>query len=386
MELELSKLANELQIGRGIHLSASLFGAIFLTLVWFHAKKEIKKLEQDFGLILLALGLITWVIIDAQKMIFYENLEEMSQGLTGSQVEYKKNQLSLLMKQISAFNNAFFIASLPFFKYGFENLKRRFPSFNNGLNWFIAVIIANVFIVIFYSSNWNSEVGADNKFIEHFDVFYSMCALGVLGYAITSAFKGRKQYGTAFIITSIGITILLVATQLVFSPFVKIVNIDYPALLMYASHVALITLLLVLAQSWVVEEQVNIHKVKVNSLEGKLRQEEKINNELEAVIRDKETKEKALQAEMSELRNELEKRENNQITKSIELSDREKDVIRIIDKSYSEIAKKLRIGLDTVKSHVRNIKNKLGLQDKSQILKYAEENGLLEEVTTSGQS
>lgn len=362
-EIELPELINKFQLGRGVHLIASLFGGIFLILVWAHAKREIKKLAQDWGLVLLACGLLMWVAIDAYKFL----------------KEFSAAETSFVMKIFSAFNNAFFIAALPFFKYGFDKIKEKFPYFRNGEGWALSVFLANVVVIVFYAINWDWEKDSANELVKHFDTLYSMATLGILGYAITQAFKGRKQYGNAFVIVSVIISILLVSTQLIFSPFFKISPLDYPALLMYSSHIALIALLLVLAQSWIVEEQVENQKNKSKSLSDKLIEKEYKQNKSAMRINEQKMKIDELEAEILELESKLlDEKSNSNINKSKELSDREKDVIRIIAKSYKEIAQELFIEVETAKSHVKNIKNKLGLNDKSEVHKYARDNNLID--------
>jgi DNA-binding NarL/FixJ family response regulator len=68
----------------------------------------------------------------------------------------------------------------------------------------------------------------------------------------------------------------------------------------------------------------------------------------------------------------------DQLTPPTELTDHERDVLRYLaqGRSNQEIADALDIGLDTVRSHVRAILNKLHLTNRTQAALYALETGL----------
>lgn len=63
-----------------------------------------------------------------------------------------------------------------------------------------------------------------------------------------------------------------------------------------------------------------------------------------------------------------------------ELSEREMEVLLLLGeaKSNQEIADQLFIGIKTVKTHVSNILQKLGLEDRTQAAVYVHKHGLLD--------
>lgn len=68
------------------------------------------------------------------------------------------------------------------------------------------------------------------------------------------------------------------------------------------------------------------------------------------------------------------------------LTAREKEVTKLIalGKSYPDIAAKLYISLNTVKTHCRNIFSKLGIHDKIDLVLYAYETGLVKPPAAGG--
>jgi DNA-binding NarL/FixJ family response regulator len=64
----------------------------------------------------------------------------------------------------------------------------------------------------------------------------------------------------------------------------------------------------------------------------------------------------------------------------VQLTDREYDVFRFLvcGRRNDEIARELRVGESTVKSHVQHLYQKLGVRDRVQVVIYAYEHGLLQ--------
>jgi DNA-binding NarL/FixJ family response regulator len=71
----------------------------------------------------------------------------------------------------------------------------------------------------------------------------------------------------------------------------------------------------------------------------------------------------------------------NYSTVPCHLTDREKEIILLIAEEYTtrQISKKLGISMNTVETHRKNIFSKLGVKNSAGLMKYALQNGLLEE-------
>lgn len=341
---------------RGIHLILSLFGGIFLMLIWFHVQKQSKDFAQDWGLILIALALFVWSANDTLKII---NDLQAAEPL-------------LQAKWLSTFNNAFIIASLPFFKFGFEGIKKRFDFFRNGKPWVLGVLIANIVLFILLSTFFNS--GNTPNIIHYFDFLYSGISFALIGYAITKAFQ-KRGYGNAFIFMTLLIAFLLIITQLALLPQFSTVGLDFPKLLMICSQLILISLFLLLAQSWVVEANANQLEKQIATRHKNLIDElTKEKTELSATNNQ-------LIEENNELKEIVEEQQQNKTDKlpqsNLILSDadvakltpRESEIFEILPQklSYKEIGENLHIAKDTVISNIRNIENKLGIKGKKNL-------------------
>lgn len=314
---------------RGIHLCASLFGGIFLILIWKHVQRLKDDFEQDWGLILISLALIVWSVMDMFNIVN----------------DFLASEPSWQAKLFSTFNNAFLIAALPFFKFGFEKIKDKYSFFRTGKTWALIVLVLNTIIILFFTTIWSNE--KNTNALEYFDFFYSTIAFSSIGYAVIIAFR-KRHYGLPFTIISSVIIFFLIITQMALLPEFRNSYMDLPKLLMIASHIIFISMLLVLAQSWVVEENVTHQKKIIADLK-----------------KDNEELHKKLQGTNSEI---------NLPKSDIDLScltNRESEVFKLLakDLSYKEIGNKLYIARDTVISNVRSIEKKLNVKGKSNLIK-----------------
>ncbi len=81
----------------------------------------------------------------------------------------KPGEVSILLKIFSSYNNALFLASLPYFTKCFSSLRRKLPIFNNPNQWVITVLIANIFMVLLYSLFWSDKgITGLARFVERF--------------------------------------------------------------------------------------------------------------------------------------------------------------------------------------------------------------------------
>ena len=349
---------------RLVHLCVCLFGALSFIIIWFNVKKGDKKLlDQDLSLIFVGFALLLWSCMDAYRVM----------GLM------KAGQVSLVIKTFSAYNNAFFIAALPFFRSAPESYLYQLPFFRNRTNWVISVLLLNVFIVLFYSLSWGQEIDHSN-IIKYFDVFYSILTFGLLGYVIILSFSQINKYRHAFLLISILITATLIMPQLAFLPVFKIVHFDIISLIMLISHFILIFLLLVLGLSNIEEESRGEYLQENTGLNAQLSafrfKNEELIHQLEIKTAEMDTLKLQLidsQSELSENRFTIQKEHSLK-----DLSEREVDVLRLINKSYKEIGETLFIARETVISHKKNIETKLGISGKENLTEFAILHDLLE--------
>ncbi len=360
-ELELFEVSkiNSLRL---IHLSTCLLGSLFLLFIWYTEKKKNKITGQDWGLVLISFALLLWAAMDA-----YRFLGLMIAG-----------QVSLIIKTFSVYNNAFFIASLPFFKHSFEKTKQKFPLFGNKSNWIVTVLLSNVVIVLFYSLSWGQESN-HSTFIKYFDVIYSAVTFVLLGYAITKSFQKRIGRNNPFMLVSILITILLIIPQFAFLPLFNVTYFDIISLILLISQFALVLLLLVLAQSWVVEETIEASLKDIIKLSEELAESRNSNSELQRLLEIKTNDNNEFQNKIAILKSQLSDSERLVIKQATlkDLSDREISVLGIINKSYQEIGDELFIARETVITHKKNIETKLGISGKESLIEFARQNGLL---------
>ncbi len=356
--VELSKI----EVLRLIHLFTCLFGGIFLVLIWYRAKKIADNLKQDLGLIFIACALFLWVAMDLYRFLGF----------------MKPGYVSLVIKTFSAYNNAFFLASLPFFSYSFESIKVKFPLFNNKMKWALFVLLTNIGFVFFYSIFWG-EKQETSLVVNYFDFVYSTITYVFLGYAIVQSFYKRAHYRHSFFYISLLLTFLLLITQIGFAPFIKMANYDLLSVIAFISQCLLIFIFIFLGQAWIIDYNNETNQQKNKGLEEKLNEIEILNtsykSELDKIKLDFNTlTEKTHSLEF----NLLEKETTIKTAQHIkELSERELEVLSIIDKSYSEIGNLLHIARETVISHKKNIESKLGISNKIQLIEYAEKIGIL---------
>lgn len=356
--VELSKI----EVLRLIHLFTCLFGGLFLVLTWYRAKKIAENLKQDLGLIFIACALFLWVAMDLYRFLGF----------------MKPGYVSLVIKTFSAYNNAFFLASLPFFSYSFGYLKDKFPLFQNKMKWAIFVLLTNIGFVFFYSIFWG-EKQETSLVVNYFDFIYSTITYVFLGYAIVQSFYKRPHYRHSFFYISLFLTFLLIITQIGFAPFIKMANYDILSVTAFTSQCLLIFIFIFLGQAWIIDYNQEVSQNKNSELEEKLAETEKIKQsyktELEKIKSDFESLNLKTQSLETNL---LEKETTIKTAQDIkELSERELEVLSLIDKSYSEIGNLLHIARETVISHKKNIESKLGISNKIQLIEYASKIGIL---------
>ena len=218
---------------RSIHLGLTLITALLLIALWLRFRKKGNLLQQDWGFLLIAFALIVVAAVDFFKIFKAVLLDE----------------IELPVKVFSAVSNALLIAALPFFKFGFEKLKSRYPFFKNGNSWALLVLLFNFLLIIFYLVYWDEQNESSKAVIAIFDTLYSMLAFGLLAYAITYTFF-KRSYGWLWVVLCALIAILVVFTQLSYLPFHSLPATPFSTLLLIIAHSSLLILLLLVAHLW----------------------------------------------------------------------------------------------------------------------------------------
>lgn len=345
----------EIEILRILHGSICLIGAVFLILIWqfpFSVK------HSHNGILYIAAAFLMWSAMDSYRIL----------GLM------KYGEVSVILKTFSAYNNAFFIASFCFFEDAFAVFRHKYRLFADKSKWIIFVLTANIVIVLIYSLSWGEKMAYQN-IVKYIDVAYSVLTFSGLGYAISRSFDLDTKYGKTFYGLSLFTTAILILPQFAFLPIFKIGHFDILSIILLVSHLLLLLLLLSLEYHfWGKEiwESIAKKQVEATSLQHQF---ELTNNFLqekeEAILR--------LNEKIQELESALNV-SNTEIRKTADLknlSDREIEVLKLINKSYTDIGKLLFISRDTVISHKKNIEMKLGISGKEQLEVFAKELGFL---------
>lgn len=267
----------------------------------------------------------------------------------------KPGESSLIIKTFSAYNNAFFIASLPFFGGSFKLVHEKIKLFQAKTRWALVVLALNIGLVMVYSLIWKNE-NDSGAVVNYIDLIYSISTYLLLGYAIIS-----RTYNTSILrksIFPIGIllSVFLVIIQLSFSPLFTIVHYDLLSVSAMICHTVLVILLISLGYEWLLE-------VRTSIVSEQNRTEEKIESYI--------LKNQQLQDELNQLQGQI----NNERSIS-ELSQRELEILKHINDSYTVMGDKLFISRDTVIIHKKNIEAKLGIKGKKNLEEFANNKGL----------
>lgn len=353
MEINLIELTKMDQL-RVIHLGICVYGVVFLLATWGKTKcDKYGSRNQSMGLLYISFALLMWVALDLYRII----------GMM------KPGQVSVIVKTFSVYNNAFFIASLPFLYAGIDKLKSLSSVFSNSSRWALIVLVANVFIALLYSLLWTDK-GGYSDFVKYFDAFYSAITFGLLGFAMIANFRQKGYFELGWIATFISFS--LVFSQLLFLPFFKINHFDLISVILMISQFGLVLMVVTFSNYWSyrvdLENLLGEELVDEGSIEKKIAHLKQQNEEMRLELEN-------LNLQMAS--DKAEKEIKGGIEKFSTLSDRELAVLQHIDKSYSEIGKALFISRETAISHKKNIEHKLGIVGKENLAEFAIKEGVI---------
>lgn len=338
-EMELVELS-KIESLRLVHLFVCSFAAFFLIFIWRRTITEEPSQKKDVGLLLLAGAFLMWAFMDAYR---FTGLMEPGKS-------------SLIIKTISAYNNAFFIAALPFFAGSFNFLHSKLKLFKAKTNWALVVLTSNILLVIIYSMAWKNE-NESGEVVNYIDLIYSILTYILLGVAMISKAYTYKAMRKSVFYVALLLSISLVLIQFLFSPLFSILHYDLLSTSSMICHTILAILLLSLGYEWLLQ-------VRTSIVSEQNRTEEKI----EVYI----IKNNQLESELENLKMQI---SNDRSISS--LSNRELEVLTNINFSYTEIADKLFISRDTVITHKKNIEAKLGVNGKKNLEEFAKKKNLI---------
>lgn len=333
IEMELVELS-KIESLRLIHLCVCTFAAIFLIIIWLRTANTEPESKKDIGLLLLAGAFLMWAFMDVYRFTGF----------------MKPGESSLVIKTFSAYNNAFFIASLPFFEGSFKFLHHRLKLFLAKTKWALVILTSNIIVVMLYSMAWKKE-GESGELVNYIDLVYSIVTYLLLGIAIISRTHSHKALRKSVFYVAVLLSVCLILVQLSFSPLFSISHFDLLSVLAMICHTVLALVLVSLGYEWLLN-------VRTSLVSERNRTEEKI--EVYILMN------KQLQSEIDLLKEQI---SNERSVAS--LSDREIEVLKHIHFSYSEIAEKLFISRDTVITHKKNIEAKLGINGKKALEDFA---------------
>ena len=300
------------------YFGITFFGASLLSSIWYIKQRK----TDDHGYGYFALAIWMWVIIDVIKYYlgWVVNFDpEASQELLSKQQGYSERLASML-------NNAFFLCALTYLSEAFILLKKKFASFRDHKKWTRLILISAITLALFFSIMW----GNFSPLVTILEVIISSLTLAMVGVGLFQSFN-KRGYGYLFTSIVVIISFLLVLSQPLIS-YNKdltvilpsfLTKIEHIRIMILVSHSALIGLLLSLAISWIDSKKVDAVLTK---------------KQLEVI--------KYLY-------------DNPGLT-------------------YGEIADKMRLEHNTIKTHMSNIRQKLNVKTKKEIIHFAEDNKLFD--------
>jgi DNA-binding CsgD family transcriptional regulator len=334
---------SKVEVLRLLHLFSCFFLAVFLLITWKKSRKifedKYQEKSNDIGLLLIAGAYVMWIFMDS-----YRFLGTMKPG-----------ESSLVIKTFSSYNNAFFLAAIPYFDFDGKLERLKNVVFKNKLKWVILVLVSNIFLVMLYSITWKNG-NEESLVVETIDTVYSIFTYVVLGLflVIRSYFSFNKTKGL-FVVTFV-CCLCLLFVQLAFSPIFEIEHYDVIMVIALVSQFVLGLIFILLGYEtslkWIADE------FQRNKL-------------LHAMVVQLEQENKTLLTQIGGVSNELEKQKRLEL-----LSARELDILGIIHLSYTQIGEQLFISRDTVISHKKNIEGKLRINGKAELELFAKNNNL----------
>lgn len=317
---------SKIELLRLTHLLICL-ASVFFFVVLRNLLVSLKEEKNHNALLFLAGAYLMWFFMDAYRFSGFMEAGESS----------------LVVKMLSSYNNAFFLAALPFFGNPFP----KWSWFNQSMKWALSILVGNIIMVMVFALLWNHE--SAHVYIHYFDLIYSISTYLLLFIALLSQSKQKETKLKPILVFGMFLLVGLVLIQVLFSPLFKVLNFDVVSVLALVFQFLFILVVVFLG----------FHKLMF------LQEEQQSIKQGSAMLN--------LEKQLVSLKQQLANAEKNseQIGNVSMLTEREKEVLKCIELSYSEIGEKLFISRDTVISHKKNIESKLGISGKTNLIDFA---------------
>lgn len=307
------------------HLFICLASVFFFVLLR-NRLASIKEDKNHNALLYVAGAYLMWFFMDAYR---FSGIMEPGES-------------SLVVKMLSSYNNAFFLAALPFFGNPFP----KWSWFNQSMKWAMTILVGNIILVMVFSLLWNYE--SAHVYIHYFDLVYSISTYLMLLIALLFQTRNKETTHKPILVFGMFLLVGLVLIQVLFSPLFKVLNFDVVSVLALVFQFLFIVVVVFLG----------FQKLM-------LLQEEQLTMEKSRAILNLENQILTLEQQLTNA-----KQNRQQIGDVSILTEREKEVLKCMELSYSEIGEKLFISRDTVISHKKNIESKLGVSGKSNLIDF----------------
>ncbi len=322
---------SKIELLRLTHLFICLSSVFFFV----YLRNRITFLKEDKNhnsLLFLAGAYLMWFFMDAYRFSGFMEAGESS----------------LVVKMLSSYNNAFFLAALPFFGNPFP----KWSWFNLSAKWPLSILVGNIILVMIFALLWNNQ--SAHIYINYFDLFYSISTYLLMFIALFSQLKEKEISHKPIIVFGLFLMSALVLIQTLFSPLFNVVNFDVISVLALVFQFLLIIVVVFIGLNKIL--LVQAEQLSIKHLKSLQNNDEKI---------------KSLELQLETVK----KNDLKSGTLSM-LTEREKEVLKFIELSYSEIGEKLFISRDTVISHKKNIESKLGVSGKTNLVEFVKNHDL----------
>lgn len=237
-------------LANGLISALSIF--FILNIFWFYHKKQTSgeiSGEKDYGLIWLAVGFLCWTLTGLIDSAYPADAHPNS--------EY-------LIIFLSIINNGIFICSFTFFDHGIDSLNKKIEK-RQYFAITAAVTLILIAVIFLLMGTENSTLLMTAKYLE---LIYSGITLTMFAGILFNSFFIRKLYGIAFAAILVIFLLLFIQMAEVLDDLITARYHGFIGSIYIASHSLLLTIVISLSFSWVIEKIEETHDADLN-IKGK---------------------------------------------------------------------------------------------------------------------